>query len=181
MTLVATPQFRAYSAQAVYPSVLGPMLLVRTARGLAGAWFSGQKHHPPAVDAPTRPDDAMLRRAHDQLGDYLGGTRAEFDVPLDLIGTDFQRAVWQALLAVGRGRTCTYGDIAKMVGRPVAGRAVGAAVGRNPISVIVPCHRVIGKDGTLTGYAGGLDRKLALLQLEGARPISSERQLRAFN
>ncbi len=164
---IASPT-RTYTAQGVYPSRLGPMLLARTAKGLAGAWFEGQKHQPSAVDAPTRPDDALLRRTHEQLSAYFDGESAAFDVPLDLIGTEFQRAVWQALLAVGRGRTCSYGEIAKALGRPVAGRAVGAAVGRNPISVIVPCHRVIGSSGALTGYAGGIDRKIALLALEGA-------------
>ena len=93
-----------------------------------------------------------------------------FDAALDLIGTPFQRAVWQALSTIERGTTATYGEIAHRIGSPAAVRAVGAAIGLNPVSVIVPCHRVIGADGMLTGYAGGLDRKLALLQLEGVLP-----------
>jgi methylated-DNA-[protein]-cysteine S-methyltransferase len=156
------------------------MLLARTANGLAGLWFDGQKDHPGALAAPERPDDPLFRRAIDQLGRYFGtGTGAgsgghggaaqavPFDLPLDLHGTAFQRAVWQALCRIAPGQTCNYGEIAQAVGTPRAVRAVGAAVGRNPVSVIVPCHRVIGRDGSLTGYAGGLDRKQALLRLEG--------------
>jgi methylated-DNA-[protein]-cysteine S-methyltransferase len=96
-------------------------------------------------------------------------------VPLDLLGTPFQVGVWRELLAIEPGLTCSYGDIARKLGQPTAGRAVGAAVGRNPISVIVPCHRVVGSDGSLTGYAGGLERKTALLRLEAAAPAPRRR------
>jgi len=157
------------TAQMRYDSPLGPLLLARTAEGLAGAWFAAQKHHPAPIDAPVREDDPLLRRAAAQLAAYFDGAAAAFDLPLDLLGTPFQRAVWQELLAIERGRTCSYGDIARKLGSPTAGRAVGAAVGRNPVSVIVPCHRVLGSDGALTGYAGGLERKTALLRLEAAR------------
>ncbi len=154
------------TAQATIASPLGPVLLARTANGLAGAWFEGQQHHPGALAAPQQPDDALLHEAARQLQAYFDGTRSTFALPLDLQGTEFQRSVWQALLRIAPGTTCTYGDIAVALGSPSAVRAVGGAVGRNPVSVIVPCHRVVGRDGSLTGYAGGMDRKRALLQLE---------------
>ena len=168
----------ACTAQATIASPLGPMLLARTTTGLAGVWFEGQKHHPGELAAPQRPGDALLRQAARQLARYFNdnsvnghsanGNSAAFDLPLDLHGTPFQRAVWQALLRIGVGATQSYGGIARAIGSPQAVRAVGAAVGQNPVSVIVPCHRVVGSDGSLTGYAGGVERKLALLQLEGA-------------
>lgn len=154
------------TAQARVETPLGPLLLVRTARGLAGAWFDGQKHHPGPIDAPMAADDPLLRDAAAQLLAYFAGERATFDLPLDLQGTPFQRSVWAALLDIDAGVTSTYGRIAQGIGSPAAVRAVGAAVGRNPVSVIVPCHRVLGHDGSLTGYAGGLHRKEALLSLE---------------
>ncbi len=166
----ATDSIRtACTAQLVFATPLGPLLLARTAHGLAGAWFEGQLHHPPQLTAPHAANDPLLTRVAEQLHTYFDGQSRAFDVPLDLQGTPFQRAVWQALLAIDAGATRSYGDIAREVGRPVAVRAVGAAVGRNPVSILVPCHRVIGSNGSLTGYAGGLDRKLALLRLEGAR------------
>jgi methylated-DNA-[protein]-cysteine S-methyltransferase len=170
---------RPVTAQMHYASPLGNVLLARTEQGLAGAWFENQKHHPAPFDAPERSDDPLLRRAAKQLEAYFGGAEAGFDVPLDLQGTPFQRAVWSELLKLGHGTTCTYGDIAGRLGKPTAGRAVGAAVGRNPVSVIVPCHRVVGGDGSLTGYAGGLDRKTALLRVEadGARKKTRSAQL----
>jgi methylated-DNA-[protein]-cysteine S-methyltransferase len=156
-------------AQMRYASPLGTLLLARTEAGLAGAWFENQKHHPAPIKAPERDDDALLQRAVRELDAYFAGAESGFDVPLDLHGTPFQRAVWRELLVLERGATCSYGDIAKRLGRPAAGRAVGAAVGRNPVSIIVPCHRVVGSDGALTGYAGGLQRKTALLRLESSR------------
>ena len=156
------------TAQATIATPLGPMLLARTGRGLAGAWFEGQKAHPGALAAPQRGDDALLRAAAQQIADYFAGRREDFDLVLDLDhGTAFQRAVWQALRRIARGATTSYGSLARELGAAKAARAVGAAVGRNPLSVIVPCHRVLGGDGRLTGYAGGLDRKRALLRLEG--------------
>ena len=170
----ATDSIRsACSAQMMFDTPLGPLLLARTPRGLAGAWFEGQRHHPPLLDAPHVRDDRLLTRVAAQLQAYFDGTRPAFDVPLDLQGTPFQRAVWDVLLGIRPGATRTYGDVARAVGRPVAVRAVGSAVGRNPVSIVVPCHRVIGSDGTLTGYAGGLDRKVALLRLEGAHPVAA--------
>ena len=157
------------TAQMHYASPLGKLLLARTADGLAGAWFDAQKHHPAAIDAPERDDDPLLRRVAEQLGAYFEGSDADFDLPLDLLGTPFQRAVWKELLQIERGATTSYGDIARRLGSPAASRAVGAAVGRNPDSNIVPSHRVLGSGGALTGYAGGLDRKTALLRLESER------------
>ena len=103
------------------------------------------------------------------MREYFAGTRTAFELPLDLQGgTVFQQSVWQALLSIPRGGTTSYGVISRSIGQPAAVRAVGAAVGRNPVSIVVPCHRVLGAGGALTGYAGGLDRKTALLRLEGA-------------
>lgn len=154
---------------------LGPMLLAACGRGLAGAWFEGQRHQPDAGawrEAPTHP---VLCEAAAQLLDYFAGRRRQFDLPLDLSGgTPFQQAVWQALRAIAPGSTLSYAALAARIGRPLAVRAVGAAVGRNPVCVIVPCHRVLGSAGALTGYAGGLPRKQALLRLEQAQPALLE-------
>jgi methylated-DNA-[protein]-cysteine S-methyltransferase len=158
----------ACTAQATFASPLGALLLARTEAGLAGAWFDGQKDHPGVLNAPERPDDPLLQAAAAQLADYFAGRITRFELPLDLHGTPFQRGVWQALLGIASGRTCSYGQLARQLGSPTALRAVGAAIGKNPVSVIVPCHRVVGHGGALTGYAGGVDRKRALLALEGA-------------
>jgi methylated-DNA-[protein]-cysteine S-methyltransferase len=167
MTSTTTTIRAACTAQAALPTPLGVLCVARTEAGLAGAWFDGQRHHPGALPAPERPDDPLLREAAAQLAAYFAGRTTPFDVPLDLHGTPFQQAVWSALLAIGRGQTRRYADIAHAVGSPQALRAVGAAIGKNPLSIVVPCHRVIGSDGSLTGYAGGLPRKRALLALEG--------------
>ncbi len=120
------------------------------------------------VGGEMREDPTPLLPLIAQLGEYFSGQRRAFDVPLDLRGSDFQRAVWAELLKVPYGTTVTYGQIARRLGRgPGAARAVGAAVGANPVSIVVPCHRVIGADGSLTGYGGGLEVKAALLRLEG--------------
>jgi methylated-DNA-[protein]-cysteine S-methyltransferase len=151
-------------------SPLGPMILAATPRGIAGLWFEGQRHIPDHCAWPVQAENALLRQAGAQLQAYFDGKRERFDLPLDLQGgTAFQQSVWQALLAIPRGRTTSYGTISRDIGMPAAARAVGAAVGRNPISIVVPCHRVMGAAGALTGYAGGLERKSALLQLEGVQ------------
>jgi methylated-DNA-[protein]-cysteine S-methyltransferase len=156
-----------YTACTTTSTPLGAMLLARSENGLAGAWFAGQKYHPGAIAAPERPDDPLLAEAARWIAGYFGGAGAvSFELPLDLQGTPFQRAVWEALLRIPPGHTRSYADIATAAGAPAAARAAGAAVGRNPVSVIVPCHRVVGRDGSLTGYAGGLERKRALLALE---------------
>ena len=148
---------------------LGGVVLAATDTGLAGLWFDAQKHSPDMTGWQTDDAHPVLRAAAAQLLDFLAGRRTTFDLPLDLShGTDFQQAVWQALREIPAGATTSYGALSARIGRPMAVRAVGAAVGRNPVSVIVPCHRVVGATGALTGYAGGLERKTALLQLEGA-------------
>jgi methylated-DNA-[protein]-cysteine S-methyltransferase len=114
-------------------------------------------------------DDAAFPAAVEQLESYFAGQLFDFDLELDLVGTTFQRAVWQALLTIPYGETRSYGEIAAQIGSPTASRAVGLANGHNPIGIIVPCHRVIGANGSLTGYGGGLDRKRALLALEKMR------------
>ncbi|MCG7608830.1 MULTISPECIES: methylated-DNA--[protein]-cysteine S-methyltransferase [Mycobacterium] len=114
-------------------------------------------------------DDNAFPEAVEQLSEYFAGDRTEFDLELDMMGTQFQRRVWQALQAIPYGQTCSYGEIARQIGSPSAFRAVGLANGHNPIGIIVPCHRVIGANGSLTGYGGGLDRKRALLELEKSR------------
>jgi methylated-DNA-[protein]-cysteine S-methyltransferase len=168
MSFATTAIQTACTAQTLYRSPLGPMLLARTHVGMAGAWFMRQKDHPGDLTAPERPDDPLLQRAVDQLTRYFAGGKDGFDIPLDLLGTAFQRAVWQALLRIPPGTTRSYGEIARSIASPQAVRAVGAAVGKNPLGVIVPCHRVIGSSGALTGFAAGLERKTALLELEGA-------------
>ncbi len=155
----------------VIGSPLGHIILATTEQGLAGVWFEAQRHLHDMSD--WRPDAGhpVLCNAAAQLGAYFAGERNDFDMPLDLShGTAFQQVIWQALLQIPYGKTISYGALGKLIGNPAAVRAVGAAVGRNPISLIVPCHRVIGSNGALTGYAGGLHRKTALLTLEGAMP-----------
>lgn len=156
-------------AQARIATPLGTMTAAATDAGLAGLWFDGQQHHPGDLDAPLQPDQRWLKATAIAVERYFQGDPQPLrDLALDLHGTPFQRAVWQQLLALPKGGTTTYGEIAGRVGSPAAVRAAGAAIGRNPVSVLVPCHRVVGRDGSLTGYAGGLDRKQALLQHEGA-------------
>ncbi|MBL8286990.1 MAG: methylated-DNA--[protein]-cysteine S-methyltransferase [Rubrivivax sp.] len=159
-------------AQARIDTPLGPLTALATARGLAGLWFDGQKHHPGSLAAPVDERHPFIVQARRELTDFFASAkrrRAGFAVPLDPQGTAFQRAVWQQLSEIRCGRVTSYGELARTLGLPNAARAVGAAVGRNPLSVIVPCHRVLGSDGGLAGYAGGLARKEALLALEGAR------------
>ncbi|MGE0351581.1 methylated-DNA--[protein]-cysteine S-methyltransferase [Hydrogenophaga sp.] len=148
---------------------LGPMVLAATPRGLSGIWFEGQRHGPVTSSWRRAADVPVLQQAMAQLTAYFAGRRTAFDLPLDLgAGTAFQQRVWQALRQIAPGGTTSYGALSARIGSPAAVRAVGAAVGRNPVSIVVPCHRVIGTDGSLTGYAGGLERKTALLALEGA-------------
>jgi methylated-DNA-[protein]-cysteine S-methyltransferase len=155
-------------------SAQGNLYLAATERGLAGMWFTDQRHLPD-VSAWKQVDNAsqqrVLKETQQQLQAYFAGKLQQFDVPLDLsAGTTFQQSVWQALLAIPFGKTTSYGALSSSIGKPLAVRAVGTAIGRNPIGIIVPCHRVIGADGSLTGYAGGLHRKEAFLTLEGASP-----------
>ncbi len=159
-------------------SPLGDMLLAATNQGLAGAWFTDQRHLPAALDFqslphawPVQDSHPMLVNAARQLAEFFSGKRKAFELALDINGgTLFQQSVWRALLKIPYGKTTSYGSISRQIDNPTAVRAVGSAVGRNPLSLIVPCHRVLGGDGSLTGYAGGLHRKTALLQLEGVNP-----------
>lgn len=162
-------KFHSSTVQARYASPLGPMILAASDAGLAGAWFDGQRHLPDCSAWPRAPHHPVLAAAMAQLDRYFAGAGAPFDLPLDVAGgTAFQQSVWRALQSIPRGQTISYRTLGERAGRPAAVRAVGAAVGRNPLSIVVPCHRVVGADGSLTGYAGGLDRKRALLRLEGA-------------
>ena len=166
-------RFEAIAATSQIASPLGLVTLAATGHGLAGVWFQGQRHHPDAAPWPSHADHPVLRAAARQLDQFFAGQRRRFDLPLDLLcGTPFQQSVWHALLQLAPGSTSSYGAIGRSIGRPRAVRAVGAAVGRNPISIIVPCHRVLGADGSLTGYAGGLQRKAALLALESGQPLA---------
>lgn len=165
-------KFDTSIVQTRFQSPLGTIIIAATAKGLAGLWFEGQRHLPPElVDPPvwpSDPDHLVLKEVMQQLTAYFAGQRSRFDVPLDLAhGTAFQQSVWHALLNIPQGATASYGEVGRRIGKPAAVRAVGAAVGRNPVSIIVPCHRVMGANGALTGYAGGLERKTALLKLEG--------------
>lgn len=159
--------------QATLDTPLGQVRLCANQAGLAGIWFHDQRHLPdastfarwPSVSADEHP---AFREARRWLEAYFSGVCTPFAHALDLsAGTVFQQSVWKALTGIPAGSTRSYAALAQSIQRPAAVRAVGAAVGRNPVSILMPCHRVIGANGALTGYAGGLDRKVALLRLEG--------------
>jgi len=153
-----------------YDSPLGQMLLVAGDAALTGLHFVDEKYYPGiAADWQRAPGAKMIVRARTQLDEYFAGTRIEFDLAVEPEGTAFQRGVWRALQEIPYGTTINYGTLARRIGKPGASRAVGAANGRNPISIVIPCHRVIGAGGDLTGYAGGMARKDALLRLEARR------------
>ncbi len=146
---------------------LGEMAFVARDGVLTGLHFVDQRHFDGLEPDWVEDDgDPLLCRATAQLEEYFAGRRRSFDLPLAPEGTDFQLAVWRQIAAIGYGRTTTYQELAAAIGRPAAVRAVGAATGRNPLAILIGCHRVLGSDGSLTGYAGGLDRKQALLALE---------------
>lgn len=142
-------------------SPVGPLLLVAGPEGLTAISFEARA--PRAAEAPGHP---LLQRAARQLAEYFAGRRQDFELPLAASGTPFQRAVWKELCTIGFGATCSYAELARGLGKPSATRAVGAANGQNPIAIVVPCHRVVGADGALTGYGGGLARKRWLLDHE---------------
>ena len=170
----------------VVDSPLGPLTLVADDEGrLTGLYMQDQRYRPaeerfgsavvvrPRPTGDAGPSVAVLAEAADQLEEYFAGTRQALDVPRAPLGTPFQRSVWDVLARIPYGETRTYRQVADELGRPAAVRAVGAAIGRNPVCVVVPCHRVIGTGGALTGYAGGLARKQLLLALEKpADPVS---------
>jgi methylated-DNA-[protein]-cysteine S-methyltransferase len=146
---------------------LGDVLLAARGSKLVGVWFDDQQHRPQTASWQEVDDHPVLHEAHQQLLAYLHGQRQRFDLPLAFAsGTPFQQRVWQCLQTIPYGQTTHYGHIAEQVGSPQAVRAVGAAIGRNPLSMVIPCHRVLGANGALTGYAGGLARKQTLLALE---------------
>jgi methylated-DNA-[protein]-cysteine S-methyltransferase len=155
-----------------FDSPLGPMLATAEGGAVTGLYFIDQRYFPERGD-DWREDDsaAPFPALRAQLSEYFDGTRSEFDVPLAPAGghaTPFQKSVWAAIASVPLGSTTTYAELATACGRPSAVRAAGAATGRNPISVIIPCHRIVGSDGSLTGYAGGLERKRTMLAFEHA-------------
>jgi len=166
-----TPRLKPTSlvAQSRIESPLGPITLAATAQGLALAWFDGQQHRTDTVDAPDDPHHPLLQQAKSEFAAYWADACSLFRVALDPQGTPFQQSVWRVLRGIAPGRPVSYSDVAREIANPAAVRAVGAAIGRNPLGIIVPCHRVLGRDGSLTGYAGGLHRKQALLQHESAQ------------
>jgi methylated-DNA-[protein]-cysteine S-methyltransferase len=166
-------QDRGIQKRHVYKTVdspVGRLKLVATDDGLAAIlWENDRPRRVPLnIEAEDRGHPVLLE-AERQLQEYFAGRRTAFALTLDVVGTPFQRTVWNALLTIPFGETRSYGEIAKQIGNPAAVRAVGAANGRNPVSIVAPCHRVIGSTGNLTGFAGGLDTKARLLALEGAR------------
>jgi methylated-DNA-[protein]-cysteine S-methyltransferase len=170
------PDLDAPRLSHVVSSPIGQLLLTGDGHALTGLWMLDADRHSAGasrLEAGLTPSPAAFTEVAAQLEEYFAGDRKEFTVPLAPSGTPFQLAVWTQLTRIPYGSTASYGDIARALGkRPVAARAVGLANGANPISVIVPCHRVIGSDGSLTGYGGGLERKELLLRLEGAGPVT---------
>ncbi|MGH8737273.1 MAG: methylated-DNA--[protein]-cysteine S-methyltransferase [Burkholderiales bacterium] len=160
-----------------YDSPCGRMLLVADGEALCGVYFTGQKHYvAPERSWKRDPQAAPLAETRRELDEYFAGKRRKFDVLLAAEGTPFQRAVWKAIAGVRFGETISYAELARRAGRPGSARAAGSATGRNPIGIIVPCHRIVGADGSLTGYAGGIDKKVTLLALEAKAGSASHRQ-----
>jgi methylated-DNA-[protein]-cysteine S-methyltransferase len=159
-------------------SPLGELTLVARDGVLSGLYFPGHWYMPTRDVFGVRAEHGF-EQAQEQLEEYFAGERTEFDLATTIAGDDFQRRVWELIDRIPYGQTTTYGEMAQELGDPTLARQVGGAVGRNPLSIIVPCHRVVGKDGKLTGYAGGLDRKRSLLELEGAgeRVAGDQQQL----
>ncbi len=150
-----------------FASPQGRMLLVADDKALTSVSFIGQKYAPRVqADWNRAARNALLLQAKRELAEYFSGKRKRFSVKLAPRGTPFQRSVWKAISGVGFGRTIPYAELARRAGRPGSARAAGAATGRNPIGIIVPCHRIVGSNGSLTGYAGGISKKRALLALE---------------
>ncbi|MBV1690637.1 methylated-DNA--[protein]-cysteine S-methyltransferase [Novosphingobium sp. G106] len=150
------------------PSPVGELTLVASDKGLTAIlWENDDPDRVRLADRTEQPAHPVLVETARQLDEYFAGKRSAFDLPLDFHGTYFQKRVWAQLLAIPFGETRSYGEIARALGQPTASRAVGAANGKNPISIVAPCHRVVGTNGSLTGFAGGLEAKQRLLALEG--------------
>jgi methylated-DNA-[protein]-cysteine S-methyltransferase len=165
-TVAAEPDATVHT---IVDSPLGPLTLVTRAGGLAGVYMTQQRHLPPEDTFGPRvavTDVPLLTRTADQLAAYFAGDLRDFDLDMSTSGTPFQRRVWTALRDIPYGETVTYGELAAAVGQPTASRAVGLANGRNPLSIVVPCHRVVGANGSMTGYGGGIERKRWLLDFE---------------
>jgi methylated-DNA-[protein]-cysteine S-methyltransferase len=164
---------------ATLPTSIGDLLVVAEGDGLTGIYFPAH-WHPPAADAigveVDSRTDTLFARLAEQLTEYLDGRRSSFDLPTAATADSFDEAVWAMLREIPYGATTTYGELAERLGDRNLARRVGYAVGHNPLSILVPCHRVVGSDGSLTGYAGGLERKRFLLELEGA-PVVAQRRL----
>ncbi|RDG39374.1 methylated-DNA--[protein]-cysteine S-methyltransferase [Streptomyces corynorhini] len=173
MTTIPRTADTARVVHTVIDSPYGPLTLVATDGALSGLYMTEHRHRPPQETFGV-PDPGPFTEAARQLGAYFDGELTEFDLPLRMAGTPFQREVWAELEKIPYGETRSYGELAEALGRPGASRAVGLANGRNPVSVIVPCHRVIGSTGSLTGYGGGLDRKQRLLAFESAGTAGPE-------
>lgn len=151
-----------------FASPIGTMIAAASNKALAGLWFESGRHMPDMKNWKESNEHPILKQTRDEIDSYFKGTLKDFTVPMQAYwGTPLQQSVWESLKAIKPGETVTYGDIAENVGNSKAVRSVSTAIGHNPWSIVVPCHRVIGKDGTLTGYGGGLDKKKALLRLEG--------------
>jgi methylated-DNA-[protein]-cysteine S-methyltransferase len=170
VTAPAATATAATATRVTIGSPVGPLTLVAAAGRLTGLYMDAQRHlpGPERLGGPGDPAAAPFAAAAAQLAAYFAGELTRFDLPLEPAGTPFQRRVWMALRDIPYGQTVSYGALAAGLGAPRASRAVGLANGKNPISIVVPCHRVIGTDGSLTGYGGGLDRKRFLLALERA-------------
>ena len=149
-------------SHAVFPSPIGPLTAVRDHGVLVGLWMGA----PPAADTLGPRDDEGFADVRDQLAEYFAGSRTTFELSLRAAGSPLQQAVWRLISAIPYGATRTYGDLARELGDPTLAQAVGAACGRNPLPVVVPCHRIVGADGSLVGFGGGLERKRFLLDLE---------------
>ncbi|WP_435174002.1 methylated-DNA--[protein]-cysteine S-methyltransferase [Actinacidiphila sp. bgisy145] len=162
----ATTKPTATTVHTVVDSPCGLLTLVAREGELSGLYMTDQRHRPPSESFGPRADLPAFDRVEEQLAAYFDGDLSAFDLPLNMAGTPFQKRVWAALCDIPYGQTATYGELAAAMGHPTASRAVGLANGKNPISIIVPCHRVVGSDGSLTGYGGGLTRKRWLLDLE---------------
>lgn len=160
------------------PTPLGDMRLAGTAQALCGAWFVDQRSLPESAAWRLEETHPVLEQARIELNEWFAGERREFDIALAPVGTQFQQQVWQALSALPFGTTVSYGDLAASIGHPKASQAAGGAIGRNPISIFIPCHRVVGRDTSLTGFGGGLARKQALLVHEGHRYVSRSARAR---